>query len=69
MFSSNTYFENYLRQNKNNRLNEVHPVGKYAVEIEKRLQKLEKIKTPLELSNTICLSRHSGSELWVLPNN
>lgn len=60
MVSPNTYFENYLRQNKNSKFNEFNQVDKHATEIEKRLQKLEKIKATLELPNTICLSRQIG---------
>jgi hypothetical protein len=60
MNSKNTNFDYGLRRNKNNQLNEGHPAGKYTVEIEKRLQKLEKEKPPLKLSNTICLSRQIG---------
>jgi hypothetical protein len=61
MNTKNNNFDQDLRRNKNNRLNEGHPVGKYAVEIERRLQKLEKEKPLLELPNTICLSRQIGT--------
>jgi cytidylate kinase len=44
---------------KNNN-NDIGLGSQRGIEIEKRLQKLEKIKPLLELSNTICLSRQIG---------
>jgi hypothetical protein len=61
MASKNSNFDYYLRRNKHNQLNESHPVGKYSVVIERRLQKLEKEKPLLELPNRICLSRQLGT--------
>lgn len=47
-----------MNTNKNN--NDIGPGSHRGIEIEKRLQKLEKVKPSLELSNTICLSRQIG---------
>jgi len=60
MNSGNTHFDDYLRQNKNSNLKEGRPAEQSGDEIEKRLQKLEKLKPPPQLCNTICLSRQIG---------
>lgn len=60
MDSIDTNFNSGLRRNNNSQLNERPPAGKYPLEIDKRLQKLEKEKPALGLSDTICLSRQVG---------